>query len=125
MSKTCEICNKTLTGRQQKFCSRKCHNTFSNVKHQNYVAQQKRGMKRRLSFIKSKGGKCSICGYNKNSSALTFHHLNPDLKKFRIDMRRCSNNSIKTLQEEVDKCSLLCHNCHMELHHPNYDMILQ
>ena len=35
--------------------------------------------------------------------------------------RECANNSMKKLLEEVDKCTLLCHNCHTELHHPNYD----
>lgn len=29
-----------------------------------------------------RGGKCECCGYNKNLSALEFHHINPDEKKF-------------------------------------------
>ena len=33
----------------------------------------------------SKGGKCEICGYDKNLAALDFHHLDPNQKDFEID----------------------------------------
>lgn len=85
----------------------------------NYGSQKKRGLDRKIMFINQLGGKCSICGYNKNYGALTFHHLNPNEKEITLDMRRMSNNSMEKLQEEVNKCQLLCHNCHMELHYPH------
>jgi hypothetical protein len=47
---------------------------------------------------------------------LCFHHRNPSEKKIRLDSRRFSNTNLKLLLEEVDKCDLLCHNCHQELH---------
>ena len=64
-----------------------------------------------------------ICGYAKNLASLTFHHSDPTKKDIGIDMRCMSNNSMETLQKEVSKCQLLCHNCHSELHHPSLEMV--
>jgi hypothetical protein len=114
----CIICNTPLAGRQKKFCSRKCNNKDINRKHKIYELQQHRGKSRKLKLLEILGGACGICGYRKNYSALTFHHKDPSKKLFGIDLRQCSNRSWKVLKTEVAKCSLLCHNCHNELHHP-------
>lgn len=114
----CITCNATLTGKQKKFCSRRCSNNFGNNKHQNYVAQQSRGIQRRLELIKEKGNQCEVCGYSKNSAALEFHHKDPNNKEFSITLRECSNHSLQKLKDEVVKCSLLCANCHREYHNP-------
>ena len=119
----CKICQSELTGKQTKYCCRKCSNSDTNNKNQNYVAQQKRGIDRRLQLINLKGGQCCKCGYHKNISALTFHHTDPNKKDFQLDMRKCSNASWSKLTEELSKCQLLCHNCHNELHHPELDMV--
>ena len=57
----CNTCNiEFLPSKStQKFCSRKCKNQNTNTKHQNYQAQQERGLKNRLHLIKLKGNKCS------------------------------------------------------------------
>jgi hypothetical protein len=89
----------------------------TNVKHQNYLSQQTRGLLRKIKLIQLKGGKCK-CGYNTNYAALEFHHIDPNLKKFNIDLRACSNNSWSKLVAEVSKCQLLCSNCHREIEHP-------
>ena len=34
--------------------------------------------------VKRKGGKCEICGYNKNIAALHFHHKDPETKNFAL-----------------------------------------
>ena len=60
------------------------------------------------------GGKCSKCGYNKSLQSLCFHHLDPQIKKFKISGSH--SHSWKTIEEELKKCILLCHNCHHELH---------
>lgn len=63
-----------------------------------------------------------MCGYNKNIAALEFHHVNPEEKEFEIDIRHFSNTSLQKLKEEVNKCILLCANCHRELHNPKLYM---
>ena len=63
------------------------------------------------------GGKCSICGYNKNLAALTFHHReNKDILMCKI-----FNYNNEYILKEMEKCILLCFNCHQELHHPSWD----
>mgnify|MGYP002379572698 CR=1 FL=1 len=120
MEKKCQICDCWLTGRQTKFCSTKCKQDSINNKHQNYIAQQQRGYERKAKLMQMKGNRCEIYGYNKNSSALCFHHLIPLNKSFQIDIRRCSNASRDRLVEEVEKYQLLCLNCHAEIHHPTF-----
>lgn len=115
----CIKCNNKLTGSQTKFCSVDCLAAFGSQVGQHYDAQKKRGISRKLHLIERSGGKCSICGYNKNISSLCFHHEDPSTKSFELDIRRLSNNSMKTIEEEFKKCILLCHNCHNELHNPS------
>lgn len=67
----------------------------------------------KLHAIKYKGGKCEICGYNKSAKAMHFHHPDPTLKDFNISHGSYSWAKIKA---EVEKCQLLCMNCHAEIH---------
>lgn len=64
-------------------------------------------------LVEYKGGKCLKCGYNKYFGNLTFHHRDPLQKDFTISGQSISFDKLKS---EVDKCELLCHNCHGELH---------
>jgi hypothetical protein len=60
------------------------------------------------------GGKCSRCSYDKCFDALEFHHIDPSVKEFSLGERR--GIRIDTLRKELDKCILVCRNCHTELH---------
>jgi hypothetical protein len=67
-----------------------------------------------------KGGQCEICKYDRCLSALEFHHPNPSTKEFNISDRV---TTFEDIQAELDKCALLCANCHREVHeglHPSY-----
>lgn len=79
-----------------------------------YVKEHRKRVKEEL--IAYKGGKCEICGYNKCIAALDFHHINPEEKDFAISDSNIYKN-IKALKQEVDKCMLVCANCHRELHY--------
>lgn len=114
----CTTCEKELQGRQRKYCSRKCHNSNGNKNHQNYTNQQRRGLEKKIKAVMRFGGKCMKCGYDKNLSALHFHHIAG--KDFQIDLRRFSNTSDKVIEQELSKCELVCGNCHAEIHHPEY-----
>lgn len=78
-------------------------------------AVQKRRTLIKNKAIQYKGGKCSICGYNKYVGALEFHHLNPNKKDFGIGQKGCTR-SWEKVKEELDKCILVCANCHREIH---------
>jgi 5-methylcytosine-specific restriction endonuclease McrA len=65
--------------------------------------------------LEYKGNKCQVCGYKKYSGALDFHHLDPKQKDFGIGYKGYTR-SWKKVQEELDKCILVCSNCHQEIH---------
>lgn len=58
------------------------------------------------------GGRCSLCPYDKCPAAMVFHHLDPREKDFNISSRM----SWKSIERELQKCVLLCSNCHAEVH---------
>lgn len=78
-------------------------------------AVQKRRDKIKLLAIEYKGGKCIICNYNKCVQALEFHHLDPSQKEFGIGEKGYTR-SWDRVKEELDKCILVCSNCHKEIH---------
>jgi hypothetical protein len=114
----CINCEKALAGRQTKFCSRWCKNHFGNNRFQSYTSQQERGRKRKIELVLLKGRKCQLCGYNRNFSALEFHHTDPGTKKFQLDLRSLSNRKWSAIICESMKCLLVCSNCHKEVHNP-------
>ena len=65
--------------------------------------------------IEYKGGKCVKCGYNKCNAALDFHHLDPTQKEFNLGSHG-HTRSWERMKVELDKCILLCANCHREIH---------
>ena len=75
----------------------------------------KRGHERKKKLIELAGGGCKECGYNKCMGALTFHHREPEKKKFNLTKNMLWSKSWKIVLEEFKKCDMLCLNCHMEL----------
>lgn len=76
------------------------------------VVRRRRKVKEML--IAEAGGKCQVCGYDRYSGALQFHHLDPSKKSFGLSMRGVTR-SISRLRAEAEKCVLLCSNCHAEV----------
>jgi hypothetical protein len=64
-------------------------------------------------LVDYKGGKCQVCGYNRWVGNLAFHHIDPSKKDFTITAKTIA---FEKLRAEVDKCILLCHICHGEVH---------
>lgn len=78
------------------------------------VSKRRKNLKK--SLVESYGGKCTICGYDKNIAALTFHHTDPSIKDFGLSDKGLIR-SLSRLKLEAAKCILVCHNCHMEIHY--------
>ena len=79
------------------------------------VAVRKRRKKIREMALGYKGGKCELCGYDRCLEALEFHHLDSSGKDFSVSSKGYTR-SWKRVKEELDKCILLCANCHREVH---------
>lgn len=78
-------------------------------------AVKNRRKKIRGMAIEYKGGKCTICGYNNCNEALDFHHLDGGSKDFGISSKGYTR-SWESVREELNKCILVCANCHREIH---------
>lgn len=76
------------------------------------VAKRRRKIKEMA--IEYKGGECQTCGYNKCHGALELHHLDKDDKGFGIGDKGYTR-SWEKVRVELDKCVLLCANCHREV----------
>ena len=86
------------------------------MKKCNRVKTRKR---RKQLFVDRFGGKCQICGYNKCLNSLTFHHVDKNTKEF--SPTDVMNLSIEKAEKELEKCILICSNCHGEIHAEDYD----
>ena len=92
-------------GRKSLSLCKKCH----------AINNAERGHRNRLEYIAYKGGRCEICGYDKCSAALDFHHKDPNEKDPTFDNIRYWG--LEKAKKELDKCLLVCSNCHRELHY--------
>lgn len=68
----------------------------------------------KLKAIDYKGGKCIHCGYDKYYGAMHFHHRDPTQKE--MNWNRMRSQGWNKIRQELDKCVLVCSNCHAELH---------
>ena len=75
---------------------------------------QRRREKVAAMALEYKGGKCYVCQYDRCSQALEFHHTDSSTKDFTISSGH--TRSWERMKKEIDKCILLCANCHREVH---------
>ena len=119
--KTCLICGKSFLpiakGYGRKYCF-ECSPSYEKGNNQERgiaITALRQALKREL--VRYKGGKCEVCGYDKNIQSLQFHHRNPKEKDFTISAQMGpSTFNIEEYKKEVDKCDLVCANCHAEIH---------
>ncbi len=112
----CSLCSIPILA-SKKFCSDFCKTKYKELnknpttsKYANVKDYRKRIKLKAVDYL---GGKCILCNYKKSIRALSFHHINPSEKEFSI-----SSSHVKwaTLKSELDKCILVCSNCHSEIH---------
>lgn len=99
------------------YCSKSCRSEHYKTlrrgcsKEAGYRKKRSSKIREILAEIKIKKG-CELCGYNKFAGALHFNHKNPEEKSFDI-----SSNPRRKLSDtmaEIEKCNVLCANCHAE-----------
>lgn len=100
----CTTCNKNFNYKRGRNSHTRCGSCAANTRR--HAKKQK--------AIQYKGGSCSVCGYNKCYYSMIFHHLDPNSKDFDLGGNHC--RKWETIKAELDKCVLLCHNCHGEVH---------
>ena len=69
--------------------------------------------RRKLDAIAYLGERCLLCGFKKYVSAMEFHHIDATKKDFALSGRTIAWEKMKL---ELDKCVLLCANCHKAVH---------
>lgn len=84
---------------------RQLHNERQNARYQ----------ERKREIVEYMGGVCEGCGQSYPDSVYDLHHMEPGVKDFCL-----SGNVLKRpfeeLKPELDRCALLCANCHRLLH---------
>lgn len=102
---TKEVGVNPYRGHDPIYCSTKCKNK---------QAVDVLRTKRKQGAVEYLGGKCIRCGYDKCLHALHFHHKDPETKEFAFSTGLTS--AWEKVKAELDKCELLCANCHAEHH---------
>lgn len=99
------------------YCSSKCFEQYkfenpakSLSSYEKVKSWRQRAKEKAVNYL---GGKCQNCGYNRSLRALSFHHCNPEEKDFNISSQCIAWEAVV---KELDKCVLVCSNCHMEIH---------
>jgi hypothetical protein len=115
--KVCPRCKRTKSTKDFFFNKKRmdwsgyCKSCYSDDVASRQVAFKKK-------CVEYKGGKCIVCGYDKCLAALDFHHRDPKEKDFGISQFRCVSfeKNKERVTKELDKCDLVCANCHREIH---------
>ena len=102
----CQICGKDTTHQKFKTMCMSCRTKV-------------RRHRAKLAAIEYLGGKCKHCGTAHHPSAMEFHHRDPQNKEVTIGM--VANKQWAVIKKELDKCDLLCSNCHRVFHSERYD----
>lgn len=99
-----------------------CHNCHGELTGNNIVeiTKHRENKKIMMQYLNATG--CKLCGYSNNNASLHFHHIIPSSKVFGIceETKNFNFSSVDNLpisiKLELDKCMVLCGNCHSNLH---------
>ncbi len=82
-----------------------------------YIKQKQREDKRlrKIKAVEYLGGRCNRCGKDWHPSIFEFHHRDPSIKE--KDPSKMLSLKWERITAELDKCDLLCANCHRLTHH--------
>jgi len=96
----------------------KCSVLCANCHCEEHYTVGRSSDKKREFLISMGKEKCDICGYHgQNLNSLCFHHNGNKL--FNVSnyfARKCVGTTLADLQKEVEKCNIICKNCHILRH---------
>jgi hypothetical protein len=98
--------------------------TYADRREYMINAVAKRRKKIRQMALDYLGGKCSLCNYNRCEAALDFHHIDEKTKNFGLSQSGLTRSWERT-KEELNKCVLLCANCHREIHAEKMQLLVE
>jgi hypothetical protein len=117
MEKECRVCKTKLVLEKNWYKSNEktnnciCNECISKV-------ERDKNRSNKIRAVEYKGGKCENCGGEFHPSVFDFHHVNPQEKEFRIS--QLMRYTWEKQKVELDKCVLLCANCHRLEHHGDW-----
>lgn len=90
-------------------------------KYRTNYRKKTRALKKKA--VAYKGGKCAGCGFDDLSrpEVFDFHHIDPLSKTAGISQLISNLKKWEVVRAELDKCILLCANCHRTLHREQKD----
>ena len=112
----CHVCNEIKSLDDFGNRSASWHGKHTRCRPCDKIQSRQRDDRKRaeLNVIKEAQG-CMRCGYNEDGSRLHFHHRDKNTKLFGI--ARSMTYSSQKIQDEIDKCDILCIVCHATHHH--------
>jgi hypothetical protein len=90
------------------------------LKNKSVVMERQRTKRQRLregidAYKLARG--CDRCGYDRCAAALEVHHPDPSVKEISVSRAMRANANLEKIVAEMNRCELLCANCHREHHY--------
>lgn len=112
-NKVCHLClNKYPYEKSRRYC-RDCSPSVLDTGHAAHKADIRRVFKKTL--VDLFNGECLHCKLKSDQSLYDFHHTDSNEKDFAISQDG-HTRSLEKILKEVNKCVMLCKNCHALLH---------
>ena len=101
-----------------KDCNKENLKNHYNNNKKYYADKQIKTRKRNRKYIDEikYNSKCEVC-FENDIACLDFHHLHN--KKISIANMSTMGNALSDIDKEINKCAVLCSNCHRKLHYHN------
>ena len=79
------------------------------------ISQNRKKVRAYIQNVKSES-KCKHCPEN-HPACLSFHHRDGEKKLFNVGDAAREGLGLSRVMEEIQKCDILCHNCHAKFHY--------